>query len=918
MKPQVRRFLVLGACFAGLAALAAAVYLQRDRLAVNPLESRFPFRYPVSVAVDGEGNLYTIDDKYFRVLKLDPEGRAVYSLGVHPDKPRTHYEYYNELAADAEGRLYAARVVYFLDSEKVDYEEIARYSPAGRKERVLYRLEHGEDEDAYDTRLLTLQLQGEHLYFDVREGERIELWRVPRSGGEAEMLFTLPGGETDLYQIAGIAPGSLFVSSYSGDRVFFFGRDATLQPIPAEQAQAGGFSLVLADKLVQDGAGNLYIADLFSQCIFRRSPAGEFSLFASPASLSASEAGAGEEVPHTVFKDLWITESGSMAAIEAVGNRLVLFGPDGRVERVLAHGLYSWRMRLANLSVWLEAAALAALFVFTNLYVYLRILNRRVALVLKLVLAFVPVVVLMIALISTWTFKRMYTRYVEEVYNRLAVLAQAGQKMVDAEAVARLTRPSDYLGGDYNRVQGALAALVNEGQDRWNQRIYTHVDRLYNGVFYIMADMDATYGVLYPHLYTPPEYLRAWESGELALVEYTDADGTFLEAVAPLRGSSGQTAGLLYVGSSKDDFLLLHKVFVSDLVKAIAAATVVFLVVLLAVVVFLLQSINRLRGGVARMAGGEWDTQVAIRSRDEIGELGSGFNVMSRTIRTYIDEITRISTAYSRFVPREFLKFLQKESIVDIRLGNQVQLNMTILFSDIRSFTAMSETLTPQENFNFLNSYLSRIGPVIRKNHGFIDKYIGDAIMALFPGEPENAVRAALEMQRELEVYNGHRKNTGYAPIRIGIGLHTGSVMLGILGEEERLEGTVISDAVNLSSRLQALTKTYGAKTIFSESVLAAVRDPRAYRYRRLDRVVVEGRKKPVSIYELFQTDSPEDVRWKQKTRPHFEKAVSLFQAGQLAEAQALFRAILKAHPDDRAASSYQVRCRRGLHAMAG
>jgi two-component system sensor histidine kinase ChiS len=243
---------------------------------------------------------------------------------------------------------------------------------------------------------------------------------------------------------------------------------------------------------------------------------------------------------------------------------------------------------------------------------------------------------------------------------------------------------------------------------------------------------------------------------------------------------------------------------------------------------------------------------------------------------------------------------------------------MTILFSDIRSFTAMSETLTPQENFNFLNSYLSRIGPVIRKNHGFIDKYIGDAIMALFPGEPENAVRAALEMQRELEVYNGHRKNTGYAPIRIGIGLHTGSVMLGILGEEERLEGTVISDAVNLSSRLQALTKTYGAKTIFSESVLAAVRDPRAYRYRRLDRVVVEGRKKPVSIYELFQTDSPEDVRWKQKTRPHFEKAVSLFQAGQLAEAQALFRAILKAHPDDRAASSYQVRCRRGLHAMAG
>jgi len=170
---------------------------------------------------------------------------------------------------------------------------------------------------------------------------------------------------------------------------------------------------------------------------------------------------------------------------------------------------------------------------------------------------------------------------------------------------------------------------------------------------------------------------------------------------------------------------------------------------------------------------------------------------------------TRFSTAfqlsenlthsYGRFVPHEFLDLLDKESILKVELGDQVQKEMTILFSDIRSFTTLSEGMTPKENFQFINNYLSQMGPLVRTHHGFIDKYIGDTVMALFDKSADDAVQASIAMLRLLEDYNNAQLKEGKASIKIGIGINTGMLMLGTVGEEDRMEGTVISDSVNIA-----------------------------------------------------------------------------------------------------------------------
>lgn len=267
--------------------------------------------------------------------------------------------------------------------------------------------------------------------------------------------------------------------------------------------------------------------------------------------------------------------------------------------------------------------------------------------------------------------------------------------------------------------------------------------------------------------------------------------------------------------------------------------------------------------------------------------------------------------AYGRFVPHEFLRFLGHESIIDVQLGDQVQKEMTVLFSDIRSFTSLSESMSPKENFDFLNDYLKRVGPVIRNYNGFIDKYIGDAVMALFPNIADDALQAAVEIQKQVALYNTERLKKGYPTISIGIGLHTGTLMLGTIGEEQRMESTVIADAVNLASRLEGLTKVYGAGIIISEQTLLQLDDGQTYNSRFLDRVRVKGKRAAVAVFEVYDGDSEPLKQLKSKTRAEFEQAVVLYHQKKFTEAQQAFLQVFRRNKQDRAAILYLDRCNK-------
>lgn len=210
-----------------------------------------------------------------------------------------------------------------------------------------------------------------------------------------------------------------------------------------------------------------------------------------------------------------------------------------------------------------------------------------------------------------------------------------------------------------------------------------------------------------------------------------------------------------------------------------------------------------------------------------------------------------LNAAYEKFVPKQFLSFLGKESILDVKLGDQVQKEMTIMFSDIRGFTTLSEKLQPKEIFGFMNDYLRVMEPIIRRQGGFIDKYIGDAIMALFPAKSDAALDAALSMVRALDEFNRTNDIAQKYPIKVGIGIHTGRMMLGTIGGEERMDSTVISDAVNIAARIESLTKEYKCSLLISESTRDYLQSPGQYTFEKVDSVLLKGKTEPVEIYKV-------------------------------------------------------------------
>lgn len=282
---------------------------------------------------------------------------------------------------------------------------------------------------------------------------------------------------------------------------------------------------------------------------------------------------------------------------------------------------------------------------------------------------------------------------------------------------------------------------------------------------------------------------------------------------------------------------------------------------------------------------------------------------MTKTLE-FAQEQKQLSNSFSRFVPTEFLYHLGKTDIRYVDLGDQVQKRMTILFADIRSFTEFSETLTPKENFDFLNSYLQRVGPIIRHNNGFIDKFIGDAVMALFPYDINDAVKAAVEMQDAIRIYNGHRANCGYIPIEVGIGIHTGNLTLGILGEHKRMEGTVISDAVNLASRIEGITKLFSSRIVISADTFIEASEGLGYHYRLLDRVAIKGKTESVFVVEVLDGYEPEKASRLISSKDDYTLALDAFRRDDFEEALDGFSKLLDKNPDDSVSRLFLERCR--------
>ncbi|MCS5693625.1 AAA family ATPase [Cyanobium sp. FGCU-6] len=315
-------------------------------------------------------------------------------------------------------------------------------------------------------------------------------------------------------------------------------------------------------------------------------------------------------------------------------------------------------------------------------------------------------------------------------------------------------------------------------------------------------------------------------------------------------------------------------------------------------------------GGVIYMENRAVSGVITPNRIEVIRLLAAQASISIENARLYHDQ-QRLIRAQKRFVPSQFLNSLEHTDIASLELGENVTKSMSVIFADLRSFAPLAESLGASATIALLNNFFGCMDKPISSCGGFIDSYSGDQIMALFDVSTDCAVKAGLEMFHALGELNDELRCSSRPTLRMGIGLNTGPLVLGTVGGGQRIQCSVIGDTVNTASRLEELTKVYGARFLMSEESHTRLISPELVQVRRVDQAIVRGRNQRVNVYEVLDADPPHRRDKKLATHDILQAGIDAFLAGEIQESQMLFDQVRDTDPEDRVPLVFLERFRR-------
>ena len=305
--------------------------------------------------------------------------------------------------------------------------------------------------------------------------------------------------------------------------------------------------------------------------------------------------------------------------------------------------------------------------------------------------------------------------------------------------------------------------------------------------------------------------------------------------------------GQIHIGLSEEVISAAVAKMQHNLMLLTAVALILGIAIALVLSRFLIRPIDALVAGVTAIGEGKLEQRIELRRKDEFGVLTRAFNDMAASLW----EKEFIKNTFERYVSKELAhEILQHKE--ELQLGGEEK-EVTVLFCDLRGFTSLSEKLSPAEVVSLLNTYFTRMIEVISAHQGMVDKFIGDAIMALFgapirrENDPLLAVQCALEMQRQMKILNVERTNKGLPPLTMGIGINTGAVIAGNIGSLHRMEYTVIGDTVNIASRLEGASRI--GDVLITEATYLKIKDD--VQVTRLEPMIFKGKSAQINVYRV-------------------------------------------------------------------
>ena len=545
----------------------------------------------------------------------------------------------------------------------------------------------------------------------------------------------------------------------------------------------------------------------------------------------------------------------------------------------------------------------------------------RKSIILKQLLLTLPVMTVICIFICRRAGTQIIDMYILQQAVNASAICDISSRLYDGDRLKELIAVNEWSDEDYYFIRYELNRILHFNRGQWNALFDLRVcvpDK--NGNAMIIVDSR---GISRP--FTNVDYMFNFNSidefmydtvSEIRLFDFSSQPNKknnlifppntidTMFAVAPIYDSELETVA--YLVAVTDEFYLksMQNQVVATLLESIVPYMIILLVLTGFISVIVSIKIRKATRTVSRIADGDLTARIKNKSKDELGEICRQVNTMAENLENIFDEKDKNEQFYYKFVPEKFRELLGKEKITDLALGDAESQEFSVLFCDIRSFSINSEMLTAKENFEFVNVIFGIAGPIIREYNGFVDKYIGDAVMALFE-TPDNALQAGIKIYRSVVLDPSVAERLNVRDINIGVGIHTGIARIGIVGEEERLSGTVISDTVNLSSRLESLTKTYHTAMIVSKDTVDRMKDPDSLNKRYIGMVQVAGVNDVTALYEILDCLGDEEKERRTANKEDFREAVRLFHLGRRKEAVDVLKEIQKAGKADHVVDMY-------------
>ncbi|RCX11385.1 HAMP domain-containing protein [Anaerobacterium chartisolvens] len=591
-------------------------------------------------------------------------------------------------------------------------------------------------------------------------------------------------------------------------------------------------------------------------------------------------------------------DSGSLHSLPAV--------LDNGEQRIFASPVLSSEILIYNTMKTALLTVAVPILIFGILVLFRFILSRKPTLLVKLITFVLPII-----LLSMFLFSRVatYIFYNSMSAERTVLVKSVGSfvaQNIDTGLLSQMNTPRDMTTPAYNKLLKSISKVSDFSEfvtaSQYENRLYCILMKVEGNKLYTAVSADMPCFVPLDSLYSRESiklYSSALSSRRLATGTIQDTLGIWTVSILPVFDSEGKIIGMLETGiNSKDLESLMFDLSKSMLLSGIAVSFAVLLAFFISLRI-LLRPLALLKEAVISVYNGNYGAVAPIKANDEVADIGRVFNKLSVELDCQFKKLTSLNEAYYKLVPPDTFKLLKKDSILEISLGDQVSIKMTLMNVSIRNFENATSDLSPEVTFKFINNIFEIVSSNTGSHLGTIHSYNVDKITALFRNCPEDALQSVINIRAELIAKQDLALSQNAVKTDAGFYIHTSDCIYGIVGDENRYSPAVVTERNDLIYSLDSLQQDLMCSILVTQSAYAGISSPSKYSHRYIGYITDTSTLAQIDLYEFFDGDEPQVLSGKKQTLEIFKAAMDAYMSRDFYKARNLFAKILKVNSQD-------------------